>query len=91
MIVEQITHNYVVLPPTQADLTGFKVGGLMRTKEVISGSDLGVNSRWVVVAKKGNIFTYQSVESPQTVWTWTGQIKDLKTIFNPQTDENYQA
>ena len=91
MIVEQIPHNYVVLPPTQADLTGFKVGGLMRTNGVISGSDLGINSRWAVVSKKHDVFTYRSVESPQTVWVWTGRIADLQTIFTPQADENYQA
>lgn len=92
MIADQFTHNYVVLPPTEADLTGFKVTGTMRVREIISGSDLGKGSRWTVSKKdKNGVFTYKPVEAPHMVWVWTDKIGKLQTHFIPDRNENYQV
>lgn len=91
MNADQLIHNYVVLPPSEADLTGFKINGTMRTKEVISGSDLGKGSRWTITKKdKNDVFTFRPVEAPHMVWVWTGKLRNLQTNFCPVRDENYQ-
>ncbi len=92
MIADQFVHNYVVLSPTEADLTGFKVTGLMESREITSGSDLGKGSRWWITKKDANgVFTYQPVGAPHMVWIWKDKISRLKTFFDPIRDENYQV
>jgi hypothetical protein len=92
VIADQFVHNYVVLPPTEADLTGFKVGGLMKSKRVISGSDLGTGDKWAITKKDANgVFTYQPLGAPHMVWVWSGKIGNLKTFFKPIRNENYQV
>jgi hypothetical protein len=91
-IADQFTHNYVVLPPTEADLTGFKVTGIMKTRGIISGSDLDKGDRWTITKKDANgVFTYKPLGAPHMVWTWTGQLDNLQTKFCPVRYENYQV
>lgn len=40
--------NYVYRAPYPSEVTGFKPGVILLNKHPLSGSDLGVNSHWVV-------------------------------------------
>lgn len=56
------THKYQVLPPRPTG--GFKVGTIMLAKHVLSGSDLGVDSRWVINnIDKNGIVTFTPISS----------------------------
>ena len=91
-IVDQFTHSYVVLPPTEADLTGFKVTGVMKSRTIISGADLGINDRWTVTKKDANgVFTYKPLGAPHMAWVWTDKLSNLQTKFCPVRYENYQV
>lgn len=89
---DQFTHNYVVLPPTEADLTGFKVTGMMKSRQIISGADLGINDRWTITKKDASgVFTFIPLGAPHVVWVWTGKLNNLKTDFCSVRNENYQV
>lgn len=52
--------NYQSRAPYASELSGFKPGTTMLAKHVLSGSDQGVDSLWVVkeIEKDGNVIFY---------------------------------
>jgi len=63
-IQDVFDHKYQALAPYPSDLSGFKTGTLMLAKHVLSGSDLGVDSRWVVKKiDKNGIVTFYPVSA----------------------------
>lgn len=96
MAVDIVLVNYKARAPYPSELSGFKPGTTMLAKHVLSGSDLGVDSRWVVkeIGKDGNVVFYPLVgrgENPERSRPLTGFVPyaaqglhTTKSYFEPE-------
>lgn len=59
-MADVVNVNYKTRAPYASELTGFKPGTPLLAKHVLSGSDQGVDSLWVVkeIQKDGNVVVY---------------------------------
>lgn len=86
-----LIRKYEVLPPTEADLSGFKPGITMIAKHALSGSDLGVDSHWTVLSISGTrnvVFRPLSARSVNSTrsrpLSGTLRLHSTKSYFEPE-------
>ncbi|MEM3097276.1 MAG: hypothetical protein QXU32_00965 [Nitrososphaerales archaeon] len=58
MIRDKFTHNYMIIRPTIGDLTGYERGNIMEMTRLLTGADLGYNSRWTIKTMGKNILIH---------------------------------
>lgn len=78
-----LTHNYEVVDPQTGDITGYRPGNYMEMARLLTGTDLGYNSRWTVKRMNGTVDVHP-LNAP-SIWSKrTMTLKRVRTHFKPR-------
>jgi hypothetical protein len=84
VLKDTVSANFVVIPPTPRDLTGFAPGIIMLLTQGLDSSDLGLGSKWTVEEINNGDITFHALGTPSVRNRRTCPRSDVNTHFTPR-------
>ena len=83
MIRDRFVHNYQITKATAGDLTGYERGNIMEMTKLLTGTDLGYNSRWTIKSIGKKILVHP-LNAPHIWAKRLTTLQHIRTHFTPK-------